>query len=329
MTAGHGANIGNGFTKYVVVDDSNIEHTVIFPSMIGRASRSVAGSIVKLHAVDGSGAQWWTGEDALFASSAITMLSQQRLTDPTFIPALVRGALQRFAQQVPPLNGAMSGFCVTGLPATWAQDPDKARALGQRLRDAHNGYSGIRAIPEPLGIIYAMLLDSAGEIIGEPALQTGQIAIVDLGQLTADVAVVRRLVPLPPSLQTYQLGAAEPLGQIRALLSAKFDRDFSLFETDQIVRAGSLTVSGQAHALPQGWDRPLIDNGLAIAARLGEAWKSGSHLDAILIGGGGAEIEPIVDAILKRFPHAEVVDEPQLAIAQGYARLARRLARTV
>ncbi|NJO83639.1 MAG: hypothetical protein HC828_13095 [Blastochloris sp.] len=56
-----------------------------------------------------------------------------------------------------------------------------------------------------------------------------------------------------------------------------------------------------------------------------ETWGSGAQFDAILIGGGGAEVEPLVAAIQKRFAHAHAVAQPQTAIARGYARLARRL----
>lgn len=325
-TTAHGANFGHGYTKYVYIDDAGREHTVIFPSMIGQARPGVAGALGELPTVHAGGAEWWTGEDAQFAPSPLTILSQQRLHDPVFLPALVRGALERLTQQVPDLRDGASGFCVTGLPATWVADAEKRQALGARLREGHSGYARIRAIAEPLGPIYAALLDTHGQIDGDPDLQTGQVGVVDLGQLTVDVAVVRQLMPVPASLQTFQLGMAEPLGQIRALLSSRFDRDFSLFEVDGIVRARAVTLRGRQHVLPPGWDRALIENGQSIAARLGEAWKGGGQLDAVIIAGGGAEVEPIVAAILGRFPHAEVLDDPQLAVAQGYARLARRWA---
>jgi hypothetical protein len=324
MTAGHGVNVGHGYMKYVVINEHGTEQpAVVFPAMIGRAARAVSGALVRADVVDAGGYTWWTGEDALLAPSATTMLAQTRLTDPAFIPALVRGALQR----MPNLNGSTSGYCVTGLPATWAQDTDKAKALGQRLRDATGNYSGVRVIPEPLGLVYSLLLDTNGQIVGDPGLQTGTVGVVDLGHHTIDIAIVRKLMPITTSLDTWQLGTARPLQQIRAQLSATFERELTLFETDQAVRTGTLQVAGRPQPLPHGWDRPLIENGQAIATRLVEAWGSGNNLDAIVIGGGGAELESVVAAIEARFPAAEVVEDPQLAIASGYARLARRLAR--
>lgn len=320
--AGHGPNIGHGYVKYVVIDKQGNElEPVVFPALIGRAGRSVAGAIGRAETVRAGGTQWWVGEDALLAPSPLTILAQERLSDPAFVPALVRGALARFGN----LNGTASGVCVTGLPATWASDPEKARALGAHLREAHSGYSGIRVIPEPLGLVYAATLDNHGQVVGDPALLEGQVAVVDLGHHTVDVAVLRRMVPVPTGLATYQLGTARALQQIGGQLSAAFERELSLYEADQAVRAQALLVAGQPRPLPRGWDRPLLQNGEAIAARLVEAWGSGAQFESILIGGGGAELTPLVEAIQRRFAHAHPVDQPQTAIARGYARLARRL----
>ncbi|NJO82518.1 MAG: hypothetical protein HC828_06620 [Blastochloris sp.] len=90
--AGHGPNIGHGYVKYVVIDSHGTElPPVIFPAMISRAGRSVAGALRRVEAVEAGGSHWWVGEDALLAPSPLTMLAQERLHDPSFLPALVRG----------------------------------------------------------------------------------------------------------------------------------------------------------------------------------------------------------------------------------------------
>jgi hypothetical protein len=321
--AGHGPNIGHGFVKYVIIDDNGVElPPAVFPAMIGRAASGVAGAIAQAEVVDFGGVSWWTGEDALLAPAPLTILAQERLHDPAFIPALVRGAVQRLGA----LNGASGGACVSGLPATWATDIAKARRLGEHLRAAYSGYTGIRVIPEPLGLLYAVALDAQGQVAGDPSLRDGQVAVVDLGHHTVDIAVLRRLVPIPTSLDTYALGTARPLTAVRARLSAAVERELTLFETDLAVRDGAVLVAGRLRELPRGWDRPLIESGEAIVARLVEAWGSGTQFDAVLVGGGGAEVPQIVYAIRERFPHAEIVPQPQTAIARGYARLARRIA---
>jgi hypothetical protein len=324
MIAGHGPNIGHGHVKYVIIDKAGKElPPVVFPAMIARAAGRVQGAIHAAATVDLGGAQWWTGDDALLAPAQLTMLAQERLEDPTFVPALLKGALDRLGH----LNGAATGVCVTGLPATWAADAAKARALGERLRAAHPGYTKIRVIPEPLGLVYSALLDADGDLVGDTTLTTGRVAVLDLGHLTADEATIRRLSVEPSGLETHQLGTAGPLRQIRAQLAAHFERELSLYETDMAVRAGGLRVAGQLVPLPPHWDRPLRQHGAAIAARLVESWGRGTQFDAILLGGGGAELAHLVEPIRAKFPHARVVEQPQIAIARGYARLARRLAR--
>jgi hypothetical protein len=322
-TAGHGPNIGHGFVKYILIDEHGNEHEpVVFPAMIAGAGKAVAGALAAATTVEFSGKHWWVGDDALLSTSPITMLAQDRLVNTVFIPTLMRRALLNIGT----LNGSASGVCVTGLPATWATDVEKARQLGERFRAATPIYRSIRVIPEPLGLVYSVLLDNHGNLVGDPTLKTGQNAIVDIGHHTVDVTVLRDMIPIPSSLDTYQLGTARPLQQIRARLTQVFERDLTLYETDQAVRNNGIKVAGRMQALPTGWERPLRENGDLIATRLIEAWGRGTQFDAILIGGGGGELEPLVDAIQQRYPHAIVVERPQIAVALGYARLARRLA---
>jgi hypothetical protein len=260
-TAGHGPNIGHGFVKYVVIDEHGVELTpTIFPAMIAGAGRTVAGALAQAASIEYNGKHWWVGADALLSPAPRTLLAQERLHDPVFIPALLRGALGRLGT----LNGASTGICVTGLPATWATDSDKARQLGERLRAATPIYHSIRVIPEPLGLIYSALLDNDGNFVGDPVLTSGQVAVVDIGHHTVDVAVIQRMIPVPAGLDTYQLGTARPLQQIRARLAHVFERELTLYETDQAVRAGGVG---------SGWPVP------ATAHRLGSPAARERHPD--------------------------------------------------
>jgi hypothetical protein len=175
--------------KYVIIDRQGNElPPVVFPALIGRAGQSVTGAIGRAAIVSAGGAQWWTGEDALLAPAPLTILAQERLSDPAFVPALVRGAVDRFGVGKDAARCVLTGgMCVTGLPATWASDPTKARTLGAHLREAWSGYNGIRVIPEPLGLVYAETLDNHGQVTGDPAL---------LVRAVPPDPVVRRIRPL-------------------------------------------------------------------------------------------------------------------------------------
>ena len=62
---------------------------------------------------------------------------------------------------------------------------------------------------------------------------------------------------------------------------------------------------------------------------LEEAWGSGRQFDAILVGGGGAEVPALAEAIQGHFKHARVLPDGQIAVALGDARLGRLLAQQV
>src|SRR5262245_18524581 len=119
MSAGHGPDLGHGYVKYVIIDSQGKElPPLVFPAQIARAERGVVGALGQIRAVAVGDTDYWTGDEARYSAAPLTLLGQQRLSDPVFIPALLSGALARLGN----LNGAAGGVCVTGLPATWARD---------------------------------------------------------------------------------------------------------------------------------------------------------------------------------------------------------------
>lgn len=223
-----GVNPGHGFVKIVLLQDGHEPQHVVMPAWVAQAQQQLAGSIRMVPTVEvekfGS---FWTGEDALISKTPLRALNQERVKDAIFIPALVKGALAKF-----PRNGQVieellpQAQCISGLPATWSMDRELATALRDHLKtvgfDKH-----IRVIAEPLGLIYAMLFDNDGTIVGDTRFQQGRVAVVDLGHHTIDVAVMQRLVPEPDSLATFQLGTARALHDVQQALSRQFDVDNS------------------------------------------------------------------------------------------------------
>ncbi|NJL06440.1 MAG: ParM/StbA family protein [Chloroflexaceae bacterium] len=323
MSYAHGANFGHGFVKYSIIDPVGQSLTpLVFPALLAPASAHVMGTLQATPTVMVGETAYWVGETALLSPHPLSSLGQQRLRDPHFIPALVRHALHHLQA-----HRVGAGVCVTGLPATWTRDATHAHMLGARIRAATNLFSDILVIPEPLGVLYALLLDENGQVCGDDALVHGSVGVIDLGHHTLDLSIITALRPHADQLTTITLGTAHVLDLIRTRLSTVFERDLSLHDTDQAVRTGSLVIAGHPCPLPDEWDQPLYNYGVTLATRLHETWGTGQQLDAILLGGGGAALAPLTDAIQQRFPHAQVVPDPQLAVARGYARLARRLVR--
>jgi hypothetical protein len=336
--AGHGPNIGHGWVKYVIIDGNGKElEPIVFPATIARASQAAAGSLTRVATVKLGQHRYWTGWDAQLSANQLTMLGQDRLADPVFIPALLSGALERFGH----LNGSSRGVCVSGLPASWTEQTGAVDGkevknvhetrLGAALR-AGSGtemYHKVVVIAEPLGLAYSVLLDNHGQMAGDPKLATGRLGLVDLGHRTDDTAEVLRLSVIKSSLTSEDLGTVGPLTEIRSRISAHFDCKLTILETDMAMRTGTIAIAGRLRDLPHGWDRPLIENGNAKAARLREAWGSGHQFERIIIGGGGAELEQLTAPTLAKFENAVVAELPQTAIPRGYARLARRIAGTL
>ena len=320
--SGHGVNPGHGHTKYVEVKEAGESSAVVFPSIIAPAGERVIGALRTIAPVHIGEHTLWVGEDALFASNPRSDLSQSRLDDPVFIPALVRKAWQRLTY-----DSAPRGYYVSGLPAAWAADMEQCKRLAKRLRFAgiHKD-DRIRIIAEPLGLIYSLLLDEHGERTDD-LINYGRIGVVDFGHNTMDIIVVQGEVPLAATMETYALGTVGPLTKIRARINSAYDLSLSLYETDLAVQRGSVMVSGQTRCLTEDWYNPIAAAGVDAANQLAEVWKSGANLDLILVGGGGAALNALVAPTLARFPQAMVIPDAQMAIARGYAHLARRLAR--
>lgn len=70
-----------------------------------------------------------------------------------------------------------------------------------------------------------------------------------------------------------------------------------MYEVDQAIRTKHVRMYGDALRLPDGRDRSLISQAIAMAAWIGEAWRGGAKLDAIVLGGGGAELEIVAEPI--------------------------------
>ncbi len=322
----HGDNHGHGFSKKIVIDpDGNELPPLIFPAQIAQAEGRSAGTIAAAEMVEVGGRHWWVGEDAERLGSPRVILTQDRLTDPVFIPALALAARSRMGLNDP----ATGGICVTGLPGSWAEDEALCHQLFARLRDAQPGYyTKVRVVAEQEALAFCVMLDNNGEMGGDARYREGRGLALDLGHNTDDAGKLDAARRVKGSFRTYPTGTARALSQIKNRFVAAFDRDFTIHEVDQAVRTGSVLLGGSRRVpLPNHWDRPILENAGTLVNNLQADYGKGNDLEYVLLGGGGALQEIKVEAIRGLYPFAQVVDDPQFAIARGYARFARRLIR--
>jgi hypothetical protein len=347
----YGINLGHTWAKAVMIHNGGEVVLEPFPSLIAQA-RSVTGAIAATERIELKGKHWYAGTDALIARGQIrTGFDQGRLDDTHLLPVLTNAVMRRLAAQLAgvmetpgsadaqdddeagaaagegPIAMLPPGYCVTGLPATWADDPSKGQALSQRLREGWRSFTKIRVIGEQLGLVYSVILGPDGEFRGEADLRQQRLGILDLGGHTVDGCEVASMNVDRDTLFTFNEGAAHPLQKVRLRLNAFFDADFSLYEVEQAIRVGRIQVGDQQRELPKHWDAPLMDAGSTITNRLGEVWGKGTHLYRIPVGGGTSQIPQITEPILKKYPQAFIVPDGQTAIARGFAHLARRFAR--
>lgn len=314
-----GINLGHGWVKAIGIDEGGRElPAVLFPSQVAIAEGRSVGALATAPTYETGGRHWWAGEDAALGTERV-LLGQERLTDPVFLPVLAQAAHRQAGL------GAAGVYAVTGLPGSWADDTELAQQLHSRLKEGLPGLlHKILVIAEPEALALSQLLDSDGNETGDPKYRDGRGLAIDLGSHTDDASLIDKRRKVRNSTRTYQTGMVAALTQIKNHLSAKFDRSFSLHETDQAVRAGAVRVGGGRTApLPAHWDAPLIELADQVALNLRADYGNGSDLDFALLGGGGALQERKVSAIQRLYRFATVVNDPQMAIARGYARLAR------
>jgi len=316
-----GPNIGHGYTKAVAIDEAGQElPAVLFPSQIALAEGRSAGAIASAPTFEVGGRHWWAGEDAALGTARV-LLGHERLSDPTFLPVLAQAAYRQAG-----LGAAGNSiYAVTGLPGSWADDAELGRELHARLKDGLPGLlHKVLIIAEPEALALSQLLDGDGEETGDTRYRDGRGLVIDLGSHTDDASLIDKRRKVRGSTRTYQTGMTHALTRIKNLLGARFDRSFSLHETDQAVRSGEVRLGGGKTApLPPHWDGPIIELADQVALDLRADYGNGNGLDFVLLGGGGALEERKIAAIQRLYPFASIVDDPQLAVARGYARLAR------
>lgn len=136
----YGINVGHGHCKAVVNDGGRETMMEVFPSQIAHAGDT--GELGTAQVVYVDRRPYLVGDDADLGAP-ITDTTQARLDNPTLIPALVGGGVQR-------LGITQSGVCVSCLPATWITSQEKKAALGARLREGAAGlFQPTYVISEP------------------------------------------------------------------------------------------------------------------------------------------------------------------------------------
>jgi hypothetical protein len=321
-----GANLGHGFVKFTVIKDGNVFRQTVFPSQIAPVNPMMAGGLIDPPpSVTLGEHEYWYGESAArHSKSALNNLTRERLEHPVLLPVLALAALNEMG--LSHLNGSTDMFLVTGLPATQVNNPNAA-ALVERLRSvmpwlaANSGRILVTA--EPLGALFAQLLNNEGEVVGDEALNQGRVAMLDLGLGTCDAGIVEGMQALGPNFTTWdELGVGKALHLLRSKWSSQLEMPLSMLQVDQAIRNGGMNFDGGWWSIPNDWTSEFVRLGEEVIARLREVWGAGKDINVMIAAGGGAAIPPLIETIQQAYPRLRVAEDPQYEISLGYARRA-------
>jgi plasmid segregation protein ParM len=316
-----GLIVGHGYTKI-----QGPGGTACFPSVAALApthegdlvdSALGAPRISVIELDDGS--EWIAGAVALSTAPnrLVSILDRARYGSPSFV-ALAREAMRQVLPEPSPLR------VLTGMPAAWFADATARQQLAEAITAAARpwGPAQVTVAPEPAGVYYAYLFERGTLDLGRKAEQVG---VFDLGYRDAGVAWFS--AGRYAGGESVPGGMAESLREIKRLIAATYGLELSLHEIDTTVRRGGLTVEGERRALPPGSAEALHKSLETVTATGRSLWPNGGRgLDALVVGGGGAHV--LAEALRRAFPHALVLNQPQLAGARGFYAMAAMAAAT-
>jgi plasmid segregation protein ParM len=307
-----GLQIGHGHVKAAAATG----RVATFPAVAAPAPvADFAGLGAARQVVTLDDSAWLVGRDALdFAPGRlVSILDRSRYRSPSFV-ALARHAL---AQVAPREAGPLA--VMTGCPAAWFADSATRSDLEAAILDAAApwGHAVVTVAPEPAGPFYAHIFESG---VLDVSRTRGAVGVIDLGYRDVNVASFSegRYV----AGESVPGGLAEGLKECKRLISAGYGLELSLHQVDQAVREGVVIVEGQPCKLPPGTEAALaggLDTVIATARSLFP--NGGRGLRALLLAGGGAAV--LGAALRRTFPQAQVLREPQLAGARGFAAAAQ------
>lgn len=324
-----GVDLGYGFVKA-----TNGKNEFVFPSVVGPA-RELIGSEFSMFAsgldnlsITVDDQTFFVGELAIRQSEAAARtLDVHRLNDPSS-RILMLTALSLLTQWE-----EESFSVVTGVPSafyahateSWLRMFEGTYRLqfsdGNEVKEKRVRVERMRVVPQPLGTIYDVTLDQAGNV-ADVDLSQRMIGVVDVGFKTTDFAVTRGMEYIDRLSGSITTGLSTAYGVIADKVLGEYRIHRANHEMDEIVQRGQLRVAGQIQDIGHIRRDAFELVAERVLTQLESIWNY-RDLDVILVtGGGGAAL---ADLLVNRFGNARLVDDAQMANVRGYAKLAANL----
>lgn len=319
-----GLDVGYGYTKAVN------SRTVILPSVVGPAvdvrynDHDLIGN-GEARSLTLDGQSWFAGENALL-QSPFQISPRARERDVETVKLLALFALTGLR---------ITGECalVTGLPVAWYGDRE---AQAHALLGEHDYTFGdsedncayylniatVKVVPQPFGCFFRTIIEPDGRILDRQGLARKRVAVIDVGTHTTDYAVSDALRYVDPKSGSIDVAMARVYELIQRQVERETGRVLSDRDAEIVSRVGVYADAGQEIDASAIRDHALETVGRQVLAQAQQLWGAGRDLSAVLVTGGGGHA--FIDRINAQYPQARLVENSQIANAEGFYRYGLR-----
>lgn len=310
-----GIDIGFGDVKVVSDElmDGNDGIMVSFPSLVAFAQEeSFRLDDREAVPVQAGNKKYYVGEDARKSDHQIDLKFRDWIKEDEYI-ALYKKALT-FIQ---PGNHTV----VTGLPVSEfkaCRDDLKKRLLGEfKINGNTYNVADVKVMPQPFGSFFNYALKPDGSLADNNGFSES-IGIIDIGFRTSDFILVEagRFKEDGSSGTIENAGVSNLIDRLKVRIDEAFGVELPVMRVREALKTKEIKAYGEMRSISQ-----MIDEEAAVLARLivnraRTYWKSGGHIDTLLLVGGGAEIfRPYIE---KAYRHSVVSRVPAFSNSIGY-----------
>lgn len=311
-----GLDVGRSAVK-VVANAGGVYFRDLIPSIVSPAidlADETTAARAALDTVEVAGRKYFTGDTArLQGGASMTVGLSHDWINSTEYLVLVKAALKRLADRGVP--GLDEPFIVLGTPAK-LYGAQKERLIA---RTSEVVGAEMKVLPQPMGAFCSFFQDQRGVPIKENQFDGSRLrswAVVEVGHYTTDFLLMREgqyIERVADSCEGINY-AAEHL--VRLL--AKENVQVTLLQAEEALRTkkvfhfGARDVSEQVSKAVDFVVQKILAKANSLLS------NEVSTLDGVLLAGGGAEI--ISDALRQKWPHTVLLDNPRMAVADGFCR---------
>lgn len=222
---------------------------------------------------------------------------------------------------------------VTGLPISYYK-ADKG-LLAEILKGVHQiqrpgrvsqriTIDRVICLPQGLSAVFSEALTETGKIKNND-IADGNIGVIDIGGHTVNISTMKKLQPIDKETASLdKAGMWTVIDDIGKKINDAFPgQNLKGHEIIEVMKTGEVRQRGHVHDVNNliiSVVEPFINQITGITS---QTWDEAARLDKILVVGGGAQI--VGKAIMDRYEHAQVINNPQWANVDGYLRYGRRV----